>query len=135
MNQITDSLWISDIRDAREKPLSEHGIDHVVTVCQDNIEDNVGCDHYEWFYLEDGDHDYDEFKAAVDSVRWSLGNDRTVLVHCHVGVSRSASVCAAALGADRGIRADEAFDVVGEARPIRPKPQLRESVREYLSGA
>lgn len=139
MNEITDQLWISDIDTVRSRSLPDT-IDTVVTTCQDEISDNVGC-RYKWFNMADGEVDeyggddsYELFAEAVEYVRDELAAGRTVLVHCHVGKSRSAAVCATVLAAERDQSFTSGFATVEEARPlVNPKPDLRDHGRAYLS--
>lgn len=131
MNEITEQLWVSDITSAWTAPAGR--FDRVVTVCQDSIEDNVGC-AYDHFELADGvagsthggECSYELFEAAADAVAEALRNDEVVLVHCHAGISRSTSVSAAALADVRDCTYTEAFETVKRNRPgARPAPVLR----------
>lgn len=136
MNQITDRLWISDISTVRQQSVPT---DAVVTVCQDSVEDNVGC-YYHHFNMADGEIDiyggdcsYELFEEAVDTVVWHVESGRSVLVHCHAGMSRSAAVCIAVVGAVEEMHYADAYDTVAEARPmIDPNAVLVGHVHEYL---
>lgn len=131
MNRVTRYLWIGDIQDARTKPLGEVGITHVVTVCQDSAESNVGCG-YSHFVLPDAAHDYAVFREAVDTVVAKVRSGETVFVHCHVGLSRSAMVTIAAYAAIEEVSFDEAYRVVNEARGgIAPSEPLYRSAERY----
>lgn len=123
MDKITDQLWISDIGDAREQ--SDDRFDRVITVCQDSIVDNVGADTaYEYYCMADGEVDsyggnnsYSLFKRATDSLVSAVENDETVLIHCHMGQSRSVSVAIAALA---NYEADHVRDVAEDIYDVRP---------------
>lgn len=137
MNQIIDGLWITDIETVREQPID---VDVVITVCQDSVEDNVGCE-YEHYNLTDGPTDllrgeftYDLFSDAVDSAFEHLEDGKEVLVHCHVGQSRSAAVCAAVIGRMGGnIRPHEAIGMVRNARAsANPIRDLVDFVERYI---
>lgn len=100
MNQIDDQLWITDIDGVRTNSTSR--FDRVITVCQDEVIDNVGCS-YEWYNMSDGpensyggDSSYSLFQQASQSLLRALQNGETVLIHCHMGQSRSVSVAIAA---------------------------------------
>lgn len=139
MDQILDNLWIGSIKDAREEALSEYGISHVVTVCQDSVESNVGCG-YSIFKMSDGEqsvyggrHDYDFFRDAVNKVVQLVKAGETVFVHCHRGISRSGAVTVAAVGRIRGVSQESAIDIVTEARPkVSPNEVLSANVSQYL---
>lgn len=125
MNEITDNLWIADIQGAREKSTAR--FDLVVTVCQDSVADNIGCE-YEHYELADdlpseerwgGECSYELFSEAAETVVGALEEDKTVLVHCHVGRNRSVAVSSAALATVHGLDGFKpAFDMVRDARPI-----------------
>lgn len=136
MNRIRDWLYIGDIQDARERRIPT---DVAVTVCQDNIEDNVGCS-YHHFNMSDGEaKGYggectpDIFNRAVDTVVNEVENGNTVFVHCHAGQSRSSAVCITALAHVDELAYDEAFSIVQDARPIiNPNRELALYARQYL---
>jgi len=138
MNQITPQLYITDIETARR---TASPTDVVVTVCQDDIEDNVSekCS-YKWFNMSDGDtgyggrSDYGIFKEACDAVISHLEKGDSVLVHCHVGKSRSAAVCIASLAVFEKLRYNEAYKKVKEARSfINPDSLLVEHANRYIN--
>jgi len=74
MDEITDRLWISNIRTVRENPISS-AVDIVVSTCQDEVRNAVDRP-YEHFEMADGrqdenvgDHNYEFFEHTVDYVR------------------------------------------------------------------
>lgn len=133
MNQITQHLWLGDIQDARTLPLDRYGIERVITVCQDSVEDNVSCS-YEQFSFQDGSHDYETFKAATDAVVDTLERKETTLVHCHAGQSRSVMACTAAIAVHNDISYDDAYWIVKKARgTVHPSDELRLSATKYIA--
>lgn len=107
MNEINNNLWVSDIQGAREQ--STGRFDCVITVCQDEISDNVGCE-YHHFNMNDGegteyggDDSFELFETASDTLLNALNKNKTVLIHCHMGQSRSVSVAVAALAVHEDI--------------------------------
>lgn len=71
------------------------------------------------------------FAHAHEFIRKSLEQDKTVLVHCMAGISRSASIVAAHLMLERKIRRDEALAIVKRARPIAgPNHGFRKQLKE-----
>ncbi|KAM9393826.1 dual specificity protein phosphatase 2 [Pholidichthys leucotaenia] len=71
-----------------------------------NVEDNLATDIKAFFATA---------IAFIDSVKESGGR---VLVHCHAGISRSATICLAYLMHTRRVRLDEAFDFVKQRRHV-----------------
>lgn len=120
MNQITDNLWIADIQDIREKPVPT---DTVVTVCQEDVSDNINCRYYH-FNMSDGEDNYggecsqEIMTESVNRVVSEIRSGYSVTVHCHVGRSRSAAVCIAAVAILEDVRWDYAYEIVRDARPI-----------------
>lgn len=139
MNQITDHLWVSDIQTVREG--STAMFDRVVTVCQESVEENVGC-AYECYTLADGPHSvgryggecsYELFSEAAGAVVDALDDGDIVLVHCHMGRSRAPSVAAAALGVHEDRTYHGAFGIVGQHRPqTNPDDTLKAFARQYI---
>lgn len=139
MNEIIDQLWITDISGAREQDTSR--FDRVITVCQDEVSDNIGCE-YEHFNMADGPHNtgyggefsYSLFTDAADAVNEALVNGETVMVHCHVGQNRSVAVSAAALTRFEDLSHTEALDLIQEHRPIaNPTETFRDHLQQYAS--
>jgi len=139
INDITDTLSVSDIDAVRET--STEDFDHVVTVCQDSVEDNVGCE-YSHFEMADGpqavgkyggSHKYSLFEEAVDTVIASIRNNERTLVQCHHGQSRSVAVCIAALAVSETLSYSTARNRVRDARPIaNPDRLLVRHAKQYI---
>jgi len=134
MNRIdydgSGELYISGIRSACEDETNH--LDMVVTVCQDSIEDNVSDEQeYHHFCMADGPHNayggdcsYEMFRRASNVLWRALHQGETVLIHCHMGQSRSVSVAVAALGRLLDINRTDAYDLVQHYRPQAHPDQL-----------
>lgn len=141
LTEVTDSLYLGDIRDARTESLSDHGVDVVVTICQESVEDNVGCSTYHHFSLSDGkpvghvpgEFDYELFQQAVDTIRTHLAVGDTVFVHCHAGQSRSVSAVACVLACDYGYGIDEAYWHLRTLRETNVSDDLRYLASKYMN--
>jgi len=137
MNRITDQLWISDIDTVDYVSVPEE-VDIVISTCQDEVSDAVHCS-YEQFRMADGRQDdyggdasYQYFEQTVDYVREQLQAGRNTLVHCHLGISRSPAVCAAALAAERGLSFDDALESIEDVRSkVDPNDDLRAHGHRY----
>lgn len=140
MDQITDNLWIGDIQDVREGDTSR--FDRVITVCQDEVSDNVGC-NYHFFNMSDGpangyggDHSYELFHEAAMFALASLTYGENLLIHCHMGQSRSVSVAAAALVVKEGQSYEWAFKTIERSRPeAHLDPHLRGHAEKFIENA
>lgn len=71
------------------------------------------------------------FVRAHGFIQRALEQDKTVLVHCMAGISRSATIVAAHLMLERKIGRDEALAIVRKARSIvGPNHGFREQLKE-----
>ncbi len=138
--QLIGGIYIGDIQDVQEGDTSQ--FDRVVGVCQDDCSDNVGCP-YEHFCLADGPHDirgmnpgefsYELVSEAIDAVVSARIQRDTVLIHCHAGQSRSATVAIAAMAFLEGMTWDEAYNRAVDQRPIiNPGPELVRAGKKYV---
>lgn len=85
--------------------------------------------------LDDGpDNDWRSFADAVDATRQCLRSEGSTLVHCHAGVSRSATLIATAIAADEGVPFEDALTEIHRRRPVAtPHPALRTDAAIYLA--
>lgn len=142
ISQIHPKVYLTGITGVREGEIPE-AVDTVITVCQDSVEENVSPDvGYKFFNMADGPHDgrgdgtYELFEEAADTLLERLSHGETVLIHCHVGKSRSVSVSIAALAAYEDVSYSEMRKQVEGARPqASPKETLKEYTRMYVSGS
>ncbi len=136
MDFITDRIAIGDRHEAGNfNLLMELKIDAVLNVAYDldiSYYDQVPPSHHK-FQVEyqkvgmiDGyGNQPTALIAAVCMLDELLGRHRTVLVHCHAGVSRSSTVVATYLTHKSGISFDDAIEFVRSKRPrINPHPAL-----------
>lgn len=139
MDQITENIWLGDISDVYEENLSKKGIDHVITVCQDKTEDNVGV-KYTFYNMSDGpdnkyggDYDFEIYKKAADNMYNSIKNNNTVFIHCHAGQSRSVSVTIGVVGKLKDLEFEQAYDYVKNRRmQADPNDLLLDHAQKYI---
>lgn len=123
-----------------EEDMRSLGITHVVSVTGFEAENP----QYETFagiryHRITGVHDdpssdlTPHIKPTLDIVD-SLQEGEKLLIHCQMGVSRSASLAIACLmHADIRLNMEEAYDIVKEARPqIAPEPEFLFQIKEYF---
>ena len=143
MQEIDHGLWISDIDAVKNQ--STGRFDTVVSVCQDTYRENVSdSTPYHHFVMADdevseenwgGSCEYDVFAEAAECVVSALRDDAVehVLVHCHAGRNRSASVCTAALAVYEQSGYHEAFGKIGAARPIvNPNDLMKSHAERFI---
>lgn len=90
------------------------------------------CEHTtDEFVIADGEHDYDTYKKAVDSVIDALESGDEVLVNCHAGMSRSVSACVAAQVCHYDMEYIEALQNA-RIEHRNPTPPLMKSSEKYI---
>jgi len=129
-------LTIANIAHVRQQPLD---CDRVITVCQEPVTDNVNVP-YEWYNMSDGDSgyggecSYELFAAAAQSLVDAWYRNEDVLIHCHHGQSRSASVVIAASAVFFGSSWRGMRQVIERARPkIDPNETLVQFGEQFAS--
>lgn len=139
--QLIGGIYVGDIQDVREGDTSQ--FDRVIGVCQDDCSNNVGCP-YEHYCLADGPHDirgqnpgeysYELLSEAIDRAVRARIERETILIHCHAGRSRSATVAIATMAIVNGMTWDEAYNRATEKRPIiNPGPELVSDGQRYVN--
>ena len=137
MDKEHEQLYISNIKDAIN--INKEEFNRIITVCQDSIEDNVPEDIYSYYKMSDGDDSYggdcsyNLFRLASDELVQSLEDGDTILIHCHMGQSRSVTVSIAALSVYEDIDYHESRGMVKDnASPIYPNDLLIEHCKRYI---
>lgn len=136
MDAITDQLFIADELAVKRLSPEDNKFDSIVTVGYTRYKNSPpeASDTGDELYFTDGEHDYSDFKRAVDYVINKLENGETVLVHCQAGISRSAGVCSTALTETTDMTLEEALRAVEDARPIvNPASEIRSSMKQYTN--
>lgn len=139
MDRVSTNLWVGNISDAQEESMKSYGIQKVITVCQDSVQDNIGCE-YHHYNMSDGpdnsyggDHSFELYEKAADNLYRSLSNSTKTLIHCHKGQSRSVSVAAGAIGRLENKSFEEAFNKIKSKRTqANPDELLRDHARDYI---
>lgn len=134
MDAITNQLFIADELAVKRLSPDSNKFDSIVTVGYTRYKNTPpeASDTGDELYFADGEHDYSDFKRAVDYVINKLENGETVLVHCQAGISRSAGVCSAALTETTDMTLEEALRAVEDARSIvNPASEIRSSMKQY----
>jgi len=128
------NLAISDIDAVRQTQINA---DRIITVCQEPVVDHVSC-AYEWYNMSDGTSSYGGecsqrlFDQAARSLVHALENNERVLVHCHMGQSRSVSVASAALAVTEGISFHDALDECRHPE-VEPDEQLQMFATRFVN--
>lgn len=84
------------------------------------------------YLIDDGEHEYDIFREAVESIIESLEKDEEVLVHCNAGISRSVSACIAVSVVYFDMSYEDAFEICRSGF-MYPNEELVDSAKKYIS--
>lgn len=126
MRRLNDSLAIGDMRDGE---LHSEKFDRVVSLAgAEYTTESEGLVHHP---LRDGENDFADFAAAVETVREGLRSDDSMLVHCQAGASRSVTVLATALAAENETHFDSELYTC-QMTGVYPSPELLDLAKEYL---
>jgi len=114
--------------------LKKKGIGAIVNVMEDNLYDprSIG-----FAYLHEGFPDetypsHNSLKEILDFIERNIQNGG-VLVHCAMGLSRSAGIILAYLMKKNPSWSwDEALDYVNQSRSIYPALEIKESILDYF---
>ncbi|ETW76247.1 hypothetical protein HETIRDRAFT_412343 [Heterobasidion irregulare TC 32-1] len=116
--------------------LKEHNIRHIVQVLDGFWTPSSGADGVSTYRIDIQDIESADLKPhledAVESIDSALSKGQNVLVHCHQGVSRSASVVIAYLIRKRGMSYQAAAAFVRQRRAcIKPNPGFVRCLEEW----
>ena len=134
MSKITDHFYISGLDEAHDlRWLKHHHITHIVN-CVRGLK-NPYPQHFRYISLNLDDVPnqiiYQALEPSYEFIRDALSNGGTVLVHCHAGVSRSASIIIYFLMKVKGWSYATALSYLRTYRPIvNPNPGF---VRQLIS--
>lgn len=138
-NRVDGNIWISGCYAAADPRLvAKIGATRIVKLFPDDLSYRGGFHrHPNVTYLvidaEDSAgfplHEY--FADCLDFIQKGIREKEQILVHCHAGVSRSATIVLVHLMVNRGMTLDEALGCLCRSRPcVRPNSGFMNSLRE-----
>ena len=135
MNFITPLVAVGALGDALDLAvLKEQGIEAVLSFAPVNLDGAV--EHH--LQLEIADRvpiPFDIITVALAFIRHHVEQDRRVLLHCEMGISRSPSLAICYLHESQGMPIEDAVRHVKFVREqAEPHPLLMESIRGYFNG-
>jgi protein-tyrosine phosphatase len=136
MNKIIDRFYVGDWNDAQSlKQSNPNEISSVLNVCE-NIDDLPAVAYLHAAFKDHETIPKDKFDLCMIWLNTQYSANRTILVHCALGVSRSPTICAAFLTKLQvAANIDAALTLVRSARPqVNPAPLTWASAKEYLNG-
>lgn len=130
---ITPDLAVGRRADAEDAAtLAAHGIRSLLSLCAlprpEGVQRQLSLDIKDRVALP-----AESIAEALEFIDSQIGAGRKVLIHCEMGISRSASIAVGYLHGRCGLSVEEALARVREANPIAdPHPLLLESLRNYF---
>ncbi|MDY6778118.1 MAG: dual specificity protein phosphatase [Candidatus Nanohaloarchaea archaeon] len=134
MDQVADHVYVGDYRDAQqEQRLKEAGISTVINLSKRPSPELDGIETIHLPLDDSWKNEQEAFNRAFETVLDNISEEKNVLIHCNMGVSRSVSVTAAAIAARDGMSLREALHQIEEQHPrANPHPRLVEQAEEAL---
>jgi len=135
-SEIISGLYLSSCRVAKNKRMLQHnGITHIIN-CAGNRYPNLFLDTFEYLTLNLLDKNDEEIASLFFYVLEYIDNvvkkNGKVLIHCHQGVSRSATFVIAYLMWQRDLAYDDASNIVRSKRGVcRPNVGFMSSLMEW----
>ncbi|KAJ6261319.1 Tyrosine-protein phosphatase [Drechslerella dactyloides] len=119
----------------RPQYLEEANITHVVSILRGKMDERLFAP-YKHLHVEVDDEDdenlLEHFATTNEFIDNAINSGGSVFVHCAMGISRSATICAAYLIFKKQIPTETALDIIRETRPcICPNLGFREQLDLY----
>ncbi|KAF3907962.1 hypothetical protein ABW21_db0207717 [Orbilia brochopaga] len=119
----------------RPQQLEEANITHVVSILRGKMDENLFTP-YKHLHVEVDDDDdenlIEHFATTNEFIDTAVNSGGSVLVHCAMGISRSATISAAYLIFKKQVPSEAALDIIRETRPIIcPNIGFREQLELY----
>ncbi|MBC7870923.1 MAG: dual specificity protein phosphatase family protein [Chitinophagaceae bacterium] len=134
-SKVTPQLYVGGQHRIHGLPLMKlYGITSIVNLRReyDDQKSGIGLDHY--LYLPTTDNyapSLDDLKRGVVFITSEIAQERTVYIHCGVGVGRAPTMAAAYL-VSTGLTPAEAWRTIREVRPfIWPLPGQLAQINRY----
>ncbi|KAF9467838.1 hypothetical protein BDZ94DRAFT_1155524 [Collybia nuda] len=131
MDEVSSGLWIGDLPSALDvENLKTHRIFSILSAMRGRITINETFIRHQ--ILLDDTEDADILRHLLPSIHFiqaELDKGRGVLVHCHAGISRSATIVAAYLMYSRNMDTESALE---EIRNVRPNVEPNEGFLRQL---
>lgn len=120
MSKIDTHLWIGTVYNAHDKKfIEDHNITHVLSCAKEFGRPDFDIGYHHLPITDDKTNSrtrllFREGASVID--KW-IRNHKTVMVHCHAGISRSVSVVMAYYILYRGYTYSMAYSMIKEKRP------------------
>mmetsp|Transcript_2853 Transcript_2853/g.6653 ORF Transcript_2853/g.6653 Transcript_2853/m.6653 type:complete len:196 (+) Transcript_2853:86-673(+) len=137
MDRVTENIWIGNCTAGAkvvlgsDPPYTKQGITHVLDV-SDKIHYTPDEKQHKVKVLKAGMSDYGRsalnekhLKLCFNYMKEAIASGSKVLVHCHVGINRSATIVIAYLMKTRGYSLERALKFVRQNREVEPAAYVK----------
>ncbi|EFA76097.1 putative protein tyrosine phosphatase [Heterostelium album PN500] len=115
--------------------LDHHGITRILNVGYGiaNLYANDGIGYMNIDIYDDVDYNiYDHFSEAFQFLDLAISEQRSILIHCNAGISRSSTILIAYLMKRHHLTLEHAYSIVKKARPlIKPNQGFYNQLKNY----
>ncbi len=126
VSHVAPNLWVGNASIAGHKPFFDKYNIGAVVNCTPDVPTHFKAQGVKYMRLDldDSSSSKDQQKMyaflprAVAFIRDQIRQGRNVLVHCHAGIQRSATVAVAYLASTYGMSLQEAADAIHSRRPV-----------------
>ncbi len=134
--KIRDGLYLGDRFHARDHRLFKDAQIAAVVNCTEHLPNTFEGDGVRYLQVPLDDlpsaNIYEHFGEIIAFIESAISSGCNVLVHCHAGISRSATAVIAYLMQSEGMTYEEALDDVRSRRPIvSPNLGFSQQLREF----
>eukprot|EP00047_Mylnosiga_fluctuans_P013967 m.34460 g.34460 ORF g.34460 m.34460 type:complete len:176 (+) comp5220_c0_seq2:3-530(+) len=133
LDRVLPGLFIGDLQSSEPQRLREHGITHVLSVCEGPAGTLSSVTYLHYFAMDDEKTKLSiHFEDAVGWIHRARLAGGVVLVHCMAGMSRSATVVLAYMMACTAHPLMPCFVALQEARPcVHPNTAFWAQLEKY----
>ena len=139
--EIEPGLWIGSLADSKDREFVDSEGIRLIVNCTYNLPRHFKGDSRNIAYVtvpvRDNRIDVPKMSrhlpGAVAAIQKHRRRGDPVLIHCFAGISRSATVCAAYLMAEKDLTVPEAIQYIRDQKPetFGPRPVFKKSLDEY----
>ncbi|CAF1024306.1 unnamed protein product [Adineta steineri] len=137
-DKIDDHIWLGDIdSSANHQALNDLNITHILTILHFDPEREKNDRYIRKHVFSYDTHKADligEFESCYKFIEQAVSKNQNVLIHCHAGMSRSATIACAYLMKKYNLSYETALEQLKAKRPcVYPNPGFAHQLRLYHS--
>lgn len=133
LTEVVPGLYISSISCMDDNILKDQGINNTISVTKNPPKVNNNINRMYILINDTHDEDIDDyFNQSYDFIESCLNKNEKVLVHCKIGMSRSATIIISYLMRKYNLSLDESLKFLKEKRTIiKPNSHFMKKLKKY----